>query len=127
MSLMVKKIVLIEDDIYIRRLYELGLKKAGFEVKSAENGKQGLELIESENPDLILLDVIMPELNGFEVLKQLHELDKIKKYQIVMLTNLGQEEDLKKALKLGAKDYIVKSDYTVSQVIKKIKKLLNNP
>lgn len=120
-----KKIVLIEDDMYLRKMYELGLKKAGFQVKSAENGKLGLELIESTQPDLVLLDVIMPELNGFEVLKRLNESGKIKNYQIIMLTNLGQEDDLKKALELGAKDYIIKSNFTISEVTQKIKKLLS--
>ncbi len=118
------KIVLVEDDMYLRKMYELGLKKAGFEIKSAENGKQGLELINTENPDLILLDVIMPELNGFEVLKQLNESGKIKNYKIIILTNLGQEDDIKKAIDLGAKDFIIKSNFTINEVVKKIKKFL---
>lgn len=119
------KIILIEDDEFVRKMYEIGLGNAGFEVISAINGEDGLKLIQEVPSDLVFLDIIMPKFNGFEVLKKLNELDIIKNLKVVMLTNLEQESDLSKALELGAKDYIVKSDSTIKEIVKKIKKILN--
>lgn len=119
-----KKIILVEDDAVIRKMYELAFKQEGFKILTYQDGELGLNAIIEKKPDLVLLDVVMPKLNGFEVLEKLKEKGLLDKIKVIMLTNLGQEEDIKKALEIGAKDYIVKSDYTTDKLIKKIKNFL---
>ncbi len=114
------KILLAEDDKFITRAYMDGLKRAGFEVLSAMDGNQVLEILQKENPALILLDVIMPEKNGFEVLEEIKKQDKLKNIPVIVLSNLGQDTDIQKGLALGAVDYMVKANFSIAEVVKKI-------
>lgn len=101
------------------RALTLKLEKEGFEVESAGNGREGLEKIESENFDLVLLDLIMPEKDGFYVLEQVK--DKEIDTKIIVASNLSQPEDVEKAKKMGAVDYFVKSDTPIVEVVEKVK------
>lgn len=119
-----KKVLIIEDDTMISSMYRTKLEQDGYEVSVANNGVEGIEQAQDFNPDLIMLDVIMPQLDGFSVLQDLRE-DKKIKVPIVMLTNLGTEEDVEKGQKMGASDYLVKASLTPSQVSEAVKKHLN--
>jgi len=100
------------------------LKQVGFQMFSALDGEVGLRLALSENPDLIILDLILPKFDGFEVLKRLKSSPETKKIPVIILTNLEGMEDIDKALELGATTYLVKTQYTLEEVIEKVKKTL---
>ncbi|PIS40663.1 MAG: response regulator [Candidatus Kerfeldbacteria bacterium CG08_land_8_20_14_0_20_43_14] len=117
-------VALIEDDLMIGEMYKAKFAKNGFEIQIATDGAAGLELVKKIKPDIILLDIIMPKLDGFEVLKQLRGNPDFKKTPVVMLTNLGQEEDMKKGRDLGATDYFVKTNFIPSAIVDKVKSLL---
>ncbi len=114
------KILLAEDDKFIARAYTDGLQRAGFKILLAVDGSQVLEILQNELPDLILLDIIMPEKNGFEVLEEIKKQDKLKNIPVIILSNLGQDTDIQKGLKLGAIDYMIKANFSIAEVIKKI-------
>ncbi|MDD4290190.1 MAG: response regulator [Patescibacteria group bacterium] len=118
------KVLIVEDEEMLVNMYISKFEKEGFEPMKASNGKAGLELAQKENPDIILLDVIMPEMDGFMVLRELKSGTKTKNIPIIMLTNLGQDEDIKKGNELGAKDYLVKANLTPAQVVDKVKEIL---
>jgi len=116
-----KKIILAEDDKYISKAYNVGLKDVGFDVSVAYDGNEALEKIKKDKPDLILLDLVMPEKNGFEVLEELGVNDELRKIPVIILSNLGQDSDIEKGRALGAVDYLIKSDLTMDEVIDKVK------
>ena len=115
-----KKVLIAEDDLLIGSMYKTKLEQDGFEIIVAEDGALALEAFKKDKPDLIMLDVIMPQLDGFTVLQEMRKKDK--KTPIIMLTNLGTEEDKKKGEELGATDYLVKASLTPSQVSAIVKK-----
>jgi DNA-binding response OmpR family regulator len=119
-----KKILLIEDDEFISRAYAAGLTKAGYEVHTASDGNEGLEKIRNEKHDLVLLDLIMPMKDGFETLQEIQNDDSLNHIPILVVSNLGQESDIQKARELGAKDFLIKSNYSMKQVIEKIKEYI---
>ena len=119
-----KKLLIVEDDKMIGTMYKTKLEQEGFIVLQAEDGSQGLEMAIRDKPDLIMLDVIMPQLDGFTVLQELRGNPSTKHTPIIMLTNLGTDEDKAKGQKFGATDYIVKANLTPSQVSELIKKYL---
>lgn len=119
------KILIIEDDRFISKMYQTKLDLEGYQVDAAENGMQGLEKAKSFNPNLILLDLLMPELDGFGVLEALRGDESTKNIPVIVMSNLGQEDHVKKAMALGAKTYIVKSQFTPSNVVEKIKELMS--
>ena len=119
-----KKILLVEDDQFTRELYEEVLKDAGFAVDTAVDGVDGLSKMTVGGYNLILLDVMMPKMNGLEVLKSLKASEATKKIPVVMLTNLAGQEDAETALKLGAVRYIVKSEHEPEEVTKIVKGIL---
>ena len=119
-----KKILVVEDDPMISSMYKTKFEAEGFEVLVAENGVIGLELAKKEKPDIIMLDVILPQLDGFSVLDQIKKDNAIKDTPVIMLTNLGTDEDKKKGEAMGALDYLVKASLTPGQVSEKIKKVL---
>lgn len=119
-----EKILIIEDDRFIAKMYQTKLSLEGYAVEVAENGVQGVEKIKSFEPDLVLLDIIMPEMDGFGVLETIRDDDTINSTSVVVMSNLAQEDHLKRAKALGAKDYIVKSQLTPMDVVKKIKEVL---
>ena len=118
------KVLLVEDDKMIVEMYTLKFSQEGYEVIMAENGKDGLQKAKETKPDIILLDVILPQMDGFTVLKELKADDEIKNIPVVLLTNLGQDGDVRKGLELGAIDYLIKANYTPSQVVEKVKSLV---
>ena len=105
---MKKKVLIVDDDPIIIEVLSVRLKMTGFEVLSAANGKEGLEKANREHPDLIILDVIMPEMNGFETCRHLKEDPKTKDIPVIMLTSLSKEKDLEKGLEKGADCFITK-------------------
>lgn len=119
-----KKLLIVEDDKMIGSMYKTKLEQEGYIVLVADDGAQGLEMALQEKPDLIMLDVIMPQLDGFSVLQQLRENSSMKRTPIILLTNLGTDEDKAKGEKLGATDYWVKANLTPGQVSEQIKKYI---
>lgn len=119
-----KRILFIEDESALQKTFGEILKQEGYEITSALDGESGLRLAKDKKPDLILLDLILPKLHGFEVLKKLKEDPKTKEIPIVVLTNLEGIGDVEKALELGATTYLVKENYSLEEIIEKIKKTL---
>ena len=119
-----KKVLLVEDDKTISSMYKIKIEIGGFEVLIADNGADGLKLAKEQKPDIIMLDVILPQLDGFSVLEELKKGALTKNIPVVMLTNLGTEEDKEKGGKLGAVDYLVKANLTPAQVEEKIEQYL---
>ena len=119
-----KKILFIEDESALQKTFKDILEKEGYEVIKALDGEVGLKLAEEKEPDLILLDLILPKINGFEVLKGLKENEKTKDIPVIILTNLEGTGDIQKALELGATTYLVKANYSLEEVVKKIKQSL---
>ena len=120
-----KKILIVEDDKVISSMYKTKLEADGFTILTADNGTQGLEMVLSEHPDLVMLDVIIPQLDGFSVLEEIRNNgEAIRNIPVVLLTNLATTEDQEKGKKLGATDYLVKSNLTPTQVSEKVKEYL---
>ena len=120
-----KKVLIVDDDSFILDMYALKFREEGFELVVASDGKQALDAIAQEKPDIMLLDVIMPLSDGFEVLEKVKADPKVKNVPVILLTNLGQKEDIDKGLKLGAVDYIIKAHFTPSEVVQKVKQYLH--
>lgn len=118
------KVLIVDDDAFLLDMYALKFKESGFEVYIAQNGEEALAKSKTMNPDVILLDIVMPKMDGFDVLRALKKDSLAPNAAIVMLTNLGQKEDVDRGLKLGANDYIVKAHFTPSEVVAKVKGLL---
>ena len=119
------KILFIEDEQALQKALGDILGEEGYEVISALDGETGLRLAKTEKPDLILLDIVLPKIGGFEVLKKLKEDPETEEIPVIILTNLEEIEDVEKALRLGATTYLVKTEYSLEEVIEKIKKSLN--
>jgi DNA-binding response OmpR family regulator len=118
------KVLIIEDDSYISDMYKIKLESDNFEVVIAEDGVIGLKQLEKYRPDVILLDVVMPKVDGFSVLKTIKNNSEIKNIPVVMLTNLGQKDNVERGFELGASGYIIKAHFTPSEVVKKVKEIL---
>lgn len=116
-----QKILIIEDDRFLRELISKKLVKEGFEVSDAIDGEEGIKKIKSEKPDLILLDLILPGIDGFEVLSKMKDDPAVSSLPVIILSNLGQKEDVEKGLKLGAVDYLIKAHFTPGEIIEKIR------
>lgn len=119
-----KKILFIEDEATLQEAFGNFLTQAGYKVISALDGEIGSRLAKDEKPDLILLDLVLPKMNGFEVLKKLKEEDDTKNIPVIILTNMENIDDINKAINLGAKTYLVKTQYELAEVMDKIKKII---
>ena len=115
-----KKILIAEDDKYLMNAYRVKLAKAGFDIKLAVDGDEVLAALPDFKPDLILLDLVMPKKDGFAVLEEMKKNASWQKIPVIVASNLGQKEDVDRGMALGAKDYIVKSDTSIDDVIAKI-------
>ncbi|MFH1233032.1 MAG: response regulator [Patescibacteria group bacterium] len=117
------KILFVEDDAFLRDICCKKFKKEGFNVLIAVDGEEAIKMVDNFEPDIVLLDIMLPSIDGFEVLKQFrsHKNKVIKDVPVIMLSNLGQEGDIKKALALGASDYLIKAHFTTEEIVKKIK------
>lgn len=124
---MTQKIALIEDDKALVVMYQDALKRAGFEVATAYDGETGVEIIKTEKPDLILLDIMMPKLNGLEVMKKLKEDPEISATPVLVLTNYGTTDNVAATIELGAKAFVIKSDFTPEEIVEKVKNVLSAP
>ena len=121
---MPKTILVIEDDKFLRELLTHKLVRLGYNILKAVDGEKGVQKAVEGNPDLILLDLILPGIDGFEVLRRIKENAESSSIPVIILSNLGQEEDLEKGLKLGAIDYLVKAHFTPNEIAEKIKTVL---
>lgn len=119
-----KKILIVEDDSALQKALGEYLLSEGFEVVIALDGEEGSRRAKKDMPDLIILDIILPRKDGYEVLKELKMDEKTKGIPIILLTNLGSLNDVEKALKMGATTYLVKADYALEDVVEKIKEIL---
>jgi CheY-like chemotaxis protein len=119
-----KKIMIVEDDSFVMDIYQTKLSQEGYEVLPAENGAEAIKKLEKEIPDLILLDIIMPYIDGLQVLRKIKADEKLKDIPVILLTNLSQKENINEGLGLGADDYLIKSHFTPSEVLEKIKKYI---
>lgn len=121
-----KKVLIIEDDEHIARIYNIKLNKESFATMIAGDGEQGLAMITKEKPDLVLLDLMLPKRDGFWVLEEMQKKGIGKKVKVVVLSNLGQKADMDRCFKLGAKEYLVKVDHSIQEVVDTIKKHLSD-
>lgn len=119
-----QKILMIEEDRFLRKIYRNKLTQAGFEFQEATNGEEGLNKVISEDPDLVLLDIILPRRSGFDVLIEIKKKMKYRDIPVIILSNLAQESDIKRGFALGAKDYLIKPDVSLSQVVQRVKECL---
>ncbi|MFA6042099.1 MAG: response regulator [Patescibacteria group bacterium] len=117
-------VVLIEDDPLIAEMYTAKFTKEGFDLHHAADGQAGLDLLKTVTPQVVLLDIIMPKLDGFQVLQALRKEPKYATLPIIMLTNLGQEEDVQKGRQYGATDYFIKTNFTPAAIVDKVRAVL---
>jgi len=119
-----KKILLAEDDPFIVDIYTTKLKQAALEVEVVSEGDEVLEKVRQYKPDLLLLDIVLPTMNGWEILRAIRQSDDLKNLPVVILSNLYQKDEVEKGLKFGALKYLIKAHYTPSEVVEEVKKIL---
>ena len=121
-----KTVLIVEDDSFLSDMYQTKFSVSGYNVLLAQNGMQCLELLRNNTsaPDIALLDVVMPKMDGLELLELLKKDDRTKNIPIILLTNLGQDKDVKKGLEMGADMYLIKAHHTPSQVVEKVEEIL---
>ncbi len=124
---MAKKILIIEDEEILLNLLKDKLTELGYEVQVALDGEQGLEGVKEILPDLVLLDLVMPKIGGFEVMEKLQEDDSTKAIPVIIISNSGQPVEIDKARQLGAKDWLIKTEFDPQEVIDKVREHLGNP
>lgn len=120
-----KKIIIAEDEPVLIEMYKLYFERAGYEVLKADNGRECIDFVKKEKPDIILLDILMPKLDGWEVLKQLKTDPETKQIPILVFSNLGQTQEIQKGLDLGADDYVIKSNMTPKELLEKVEGMIN--
>ena len=123
---MKKKILFIEDEEILLTLLQKKLTNEGYEVFIARDGKQGLKKIREELPDLVLLDILMPKMSGFEVMEEMNKDAKIKKIPVIVISNSGQPLEIDRIRGLGAKDWLIKTQFNPQEVVEKVKKQIGN-
>lgn len=119
-----KKILVAEDDLFLANAFKAKLSKVGFELEIAQDGEETMQKITTFQPDALLLDLMMPKKDGFAVLEELRRDERYKSMPIIVASNLGQQEDIDRAMKLGASGYVVKSNLSLSQLVEKINAFL---
>ena len=119
------KIIIVEDDPFLIDIYKDKLEESGYAVETVEDGDQVLNKITEARPDLVLLDIILPNVDGWEILRTIRNKPDTKDLKVIILSNLGQKEEVEKGVDLGATKYLIKAHFTPSEVIKEIKELLN--
>jgi len=119
------KILLIEDDPFLSSMYDTKFKLEHFEVMIAPDGAEGLELAKSKNPSIILLDIMLPKVNGFDVLRELKANAKTKNIPVILLSNLSQKDEVDEGLELGAEEFVIKAYVTPTEMVNKIKNRFN--
>ena len=119
-----KKILIIEDEVILLDLLTKKLSREGYEVKTAQNGKEGMLMMAKEVPDLVLTDIVMPEKNGFAVIAEMKQSELLKNVPIIIISNSGQPVDLDKAKGLGVFDWLIKTEFDPQEVVEKVKQVL---
>ncbi len=119
-----EKILVVEDDQFLASLLKNRLQKEGFDVLLAKDGEEALDILESTQPELVLLDIILPKKSGFEVMEEVRENPKLEKLAVVIISNLGQPEDMIRGQQLGAIEYFIKAKTPLDELIKKIKEIV---
>lgn len=122
---MSKKILIIEDEDVLGRLLNNKLIEQGYEVVWSKDGQDGYEQIESFSPDLILLDIILPKMNGFEVLEKMRLSDNLKRIPVIVISNSGQPVEIERAQQMGVKDWLVKTEFDPEEVVDKVTRQLS--
>ena len=117
-------LVLVEDDEFLASIYQTKFDMEGFKVSIAGNGEEGLKLVEKKMPDIVLLDILLPKLDGFAVLERLKSNPKTKHIPVILLTNLGQKDDVNRGVELGAADYLIKAHFKPSETVDKVRKII---
>ena len=125
-QLIMKTILFIEDESALQKTFGEVLGQEGYKIIPALDGETGLKLAKTKNPDLILLDLILPKIHGFDVLKKLKETEETKNIPVIILTNLEEVGDINKALEMGVTTYLVKAQYSLEEVVEKVKSALND-
>ena len=120
-------VVIVEDEKMLADMYATKFTMEGFAAQKANDGQSGFDLVKRAPPDIILLDIFMPKIDGFGVLKMIKGDETLKNIPVILLTNLGQDEDIKKGKELGATDYFVKANHTPAEVVLKVKQVLKLP
>jgi len=119
------KILLVDDDAFLLGIYKKKFELEGFKVTTAHNGEEALEEVARRRPHIIMMDVLMPKLDGFATLEALKADEQTASIPVVLLTNLGQKEDVEKGFALGAEDYLIKTHFKPSELVHKVKTILN--
>lgn len=119
-----KQVLLIEDDPFLIDIYTTKLRESGFSIEVATDGKEGLRKLKEKKFQLLVLDIVLPHIDGWKILNEIKNEKKLKNLKIMILSNLGQKEEIKKGLEFGASKYLIKAHYTPSEVVDEIKKLL---
>jgi CheY-like chemotaxis protein len=119
-----KKILIIEDEEIVLSLLQKKLGKEGYEVYIAKDGKEGIKKIKEVVPDLILLDIVMPKMDGFGVMEEKNKDKKLKSIPVIVVSNSGQPVEIDRAKYLGAQDWLIKTEFDPQEVIKKVKKII---
>ena len=117
-------ILLVEDDSFLIDIYQKKLESSGFKLKIAEKGDIALEMLAKEKPDLVLLDIVLPNIGGWEILRKLKKDKQFANLKIIILSNLGQKEEVEKGLGLGVEKYLIKAQFTPAQVVEQVKETL---
>jgi len=117
-------VLLVEDDTFLANIYKTKFDMEGFKVSVSENGEEGLADAKKKKPDIILLDILLPKMDGFTVLENLKKDSTVKDIPVILLTNLGQKDDVSKGLEMGAVDYLIKAHFKPSEVVDKVNKAL---
>jgi DNA-binding response OmpR family regulator len=113
-------VLVVEDDEFISAVYQMKLSKEGFDIICAGNGEEALRIMRQRKPDLVLLDLIMPIKDGFQTLEEMRKDETLKDIQVIVLSNLSQDEDIARAKELGASDYVVKANISLQDMAKKV-------
>ncbi|MEK7104251.1 MAG: response regulator [Patescibacteria group bacterium] len=123
---MIKSILLVEDDPFLIDIYSQKFKKSGFDIRVADNASKVFQFLEEKIPEIILLDIVLPQMDGWTILKKIRANEAWNTCQIIVFSNLGQKEEVEKGLSLGASRYLIKSQYTPLEVVKEVEKMLGS-
>jgi len=121
-----RKILIVEDDNFVAEVYFAKLSEMGYEIILAQNGKEGLVALEENKIDLILLDILMPVMDGVEMLEEIKKRKEWENIPVILLTNVGEQESIRKVREMGVKNYLIKSHFTPAEVIEKIESVFKN-
>lgn len=118
-------VLVVEDDKFYSNIYKVKLAKEGFDIRVANNGREALAFAREKMPELVLMDLIMPDMDGFEALREFKSDEKLRNIPVVVLSNLSQEEDIKRVMEAGALDYIVKANISLQDMVDRVRKYLS--